>query len=198
MISRYGSHALAAGARPGGGLAAAESVDTPSALAGFTGAESVDTPSVLASFAGVESMDTPPALAGFAASTTCRGARTAMPAPRRYAPAVSRRIPVASSIFRSDQPSRPSASTCCFFSSLKTLAIPAGGPRPLRLVNVPAPSLHLAGFEGSITGRFWVSTEAPRSERTTTGRALPPGAPCSTVGFAPRRGRNHAARSREW
>src|SRR5918912_2189740 len=132
MISRYGSHALAAGARPGGGRAKTESVDTPSPLAGFAAAESVDTP---------------PVLAGFAASTTCRGARTAIPAARRYTPAVSRRVPVACSIFRSDQPSRPRARTCCFFSSLKTLAIPAGGPRSLRLVNLLAPSDHLAGFQ---------------------------------------------------
>src|SRR5579872_2748079 len=91
MISRYGWHALAVGARPGGGRGAET--------------ESVDTPSVLAGFAVAESVDTPPALAGFAGSTTCRGARTAIPAARRYTPAVSRRVPVASSIFRSDQQS---------------------------------------------------------------------------------------------
>src|SRR5664279_95353 len=125
MISRYGSHALAAGARPGGGCG--------------DDVELVDTPSPLAGFAVVESVDTPLALAGLGDSTTCRGARTATPAARRYAPAVSRRTPVASSIFLSDQPSRPSARTCCFFSSLKTLAIPARDHSVLRLVNVPAP-----------------------------------------------------------
>jgi len=41
--------------------------------------------------------------------------------------AVSRRMPLAASIFLSDQPSPPSASTCCFFSSLKTLAMRATG-----------------------------------------------------------------------
>lgn len=39
--------------------------------------------------------------------------------------AVSRRTDVVSSIRLSDQPRRPSARTCCFFSSLKTLLIPA-------------------------------------------------------------------------
>src|SRR5216117_2869075 len=100
IISRYGSHALAAGARPGGGhrfIAAVLSVNTSSLLAGFDGSESVDTP---------------PAVAGFDDSPTCccRGALMAIEAARRYAPAVSRRMPVAASIFLSDQPSRPSAS----------------------------------------------------------------------------------------
>ena len=49
------------------------------------------------------------------------GARIAIPAPRTYSPAVSLRTPVALSMRRNDQPSRPSAMTCCFFSSLKTL-----------------------------------------------------------------------------
>ena len=87
MISRYGSHAPAAGALPGGGhgvFAAVQSVDTTSLLAGFDGSESVDTP---------------PAVAGFDGSPTCRGALMAIEAARRYAPAVSRRIHVAASIF---------------------------------------------------------------------------------------------------
>src|SRR6266700_4258011 len=142
MISRYGSHALAAGARPGGGhavIAAVESVDTTSLLAGFDASESVDTP---------------PAVAGFDGGPICRGALMAIEAARKYALAVSRRIPVAASIFLSDQPSRPSASTCCFFSSLKTLAIPARELAPIAFVNVPAPYISwpvlrcpsLAGF----------------------------------------------------
>lgn len=44
---------------------------------------------------------------------------------------------MASSIRLSDQPSRPSASTCCFFSSLKTLLIPAMDHVPTAFVNVP-------------------------------------------------------------
>jgi hypothetical protein len=129
MISRYGSHALAAGARPGGGHAV------------FAAAQSVDTTSMLAGFYGSEPVDTPPAVAGFDGSPTCccRGALMAIEAARRYAPAVSRRIPVAASIFLSDQPSRPSASTCCFFSSLKMLAIPARELAPIAFVNIPAP-----------------------------------------------------------
>jgi hypothetical protein len=31
---------------------------------------------------------------------------------------------------------------------------------PTAAVNVPAPALRVAGFQVSITGRFWVSTEA--------------------------------------
>ena len=45
------------------------------------------------------SVDTPPAVAGFDGSPTCRGALMAIEAARRYAPAVSRRIHVAASIF---------------------------------------------------------------------------------------------------
>src|SRR5213080_2344448 len=60
---------------------------------------------------------------------------------------------------RSDHPSRPSAITCCRFSALKTLAIPAAGVQPTAQVNVSAPGAALAGFQVSINGRFWVSTE---------------------------------------
>src|SRR5437667_4178192 len=61
---------------------------------------------------------------------------------------------------RSDHPSRPSAITCSRFSALKTLAIPAAGAKPTAQVNVSAPGAALAGFQVSINGRFWVSTEA--------------------------------------
>src|SRR5438132_13292732 len=61
---------------------------------------------------------------------------------------------------RSDHPSRPSAITCCRFSALKTLPIPAAGVQPTAQVNVSAPGAALAGFQVSINGRFWVSTEA--------------------------------------
>src|SRR5947209_8901928 len=60
---------------------------------------------------------------------------------------------------RSDHPSRPSAITCSRFSALKTLAIPAAGAKPTAQVNVSAPGAALAGFQVSINGRFWVSTE---------------------------------------
>src|SRR2546422_4130504 len=63
---------------------------------------------------------------------------------------------------RSDHPSRPSAITCCRFSALKTLAIPAAGVQPTAQVNVSAPGAALAGFQVSINGRFWVSTEDRR------------------------------------
>jgi hypothetical protein len=59
-------------------------------------------------------------VAGFAARRPQPpGRRTAIPAAFRYWPAVSRRILVASWMRRSDQPSRPRAKTCCFFSSFK-------------------------------------------------------------------------------
>src|SRR5438094_8759227 len=64
---------------------------------------------------------------------------------------------------RSDHPSRPSAITCSRFSALKTLAIPAAGAKPTAHVNVSAPGAALAGFQVSINGRFWVSTEASRN-----------------------------------
>jgi len=67
---------------------------------------------------------------------------------------------VASSVRRSDQPSRPSAITCSRFATLKTLPIPAAGKAPTAAVKVSAPAIGVAGFQVSITGRFWVSTEA--------------------------------------
>jgi hypothetical protein len=98
----------------------------------------------------------------FAASAR-RGGRTGTPAACGYALAVSR-TPVASSMRRSDQRSRPSAITCCRFSALKTLAIRAVGEPPIACVNVSAPGAALAGFQVSINGRIWVSTEVRRLE----------------------------------
>src|SRR6266567_34632 len=60
------------------------------------------------------------------------GRRSAMPAPRRYSPAVSRRTPVACSMRRSDQPSRPNAMTCSRFSLLKTWLMSTEANFPLR------------------------------------------------------------------
>jgi len=39
------------------------------------------------------------------------------------------------------------------------LPIPAAGVQPTAQVNVSAPGAALAGFQVSINGRFWVSTE---------------------------------------
>ena len=50
ISSRYGSQALALGARPGGTVAG--SVDTSGVVAGFEGPESVDTSGVVAGFGG--------------------------------------------------------------------------------------------------------------------------------------------------
>lgn len=59
----------------------------------------------------------------------------------------------------SDQPRRPSASTSCLLSSLKTLPIPAQEHLSRAFVNVSAAQLLMAGFGVSINGRIWVSTE---------------------------------------
>jgi hypothetical protein len=65
ISSRYGSHALALGARRGA-AGAARSVDTSrSVIAGFGPPESVDTLSEMASFGGPESVDTSAEIAGF-------------------------------------------------------------------------------------------------------------------------------------
>ena len=104
-----------------------------------------------------KSVDTP--LAGFGRWPHRRGAM-AMPAAFRYALAVSRRTPMALSMRRSGHPSCPNAITCCRFSSLKTFAIPAATHASSACVNVLAHHFPLAGFQVSIIGRFWVSTEA--------------------------------------
>src|SRR5437899_7323652 len=68
---------------------------------------------------------------------------------------------------RSDHPSRPSAITCCRFSALKTLAIPAAGVQPTAQVNVSTLGAALAGFQVSINGRCWASTEVLESLAAT-------------------------------
>src|SRR5689334_3326553 len=66
ISARYGSHALALGARPGRG-SGAQSVDTSALVAGFALAEAVDTSSELAGFPRPESVDTAAEeMAGFA------------------------------------------------------------------------------------------------------------------------------------
>src|SRR5271157_5200150 len=58
---------------------------------------------------------------------------------------------------RKDHPSFPSAMTCCFFSSLKTLLMPT---EPIRAsVGVNVPGLSMAGFQLTLHGRFWVIPE---------------------------------------
>src|SRR5580700_3065033 len=71
---------------------------------------------------------------------------------------VSRRTLIAFSICRSDHPSRPNASACCFFSSFKTLLTRTEDNFP---PSTQCPeSLSLAGFQVIMPGRFWVFTEA--------------------------------------
>jgi hypothetical protein len=80
ISSRYGSQALALGARAGeeGRLG---SVDTSSEMAGFDRPESVDTSGVVAGFARPGSVDTPAEIAGFDFASLGRPRlRTAMPA----------------------------------------------------------------------------------------------------------------------
>jgi hypothetical protein len=121
-------------------------------MAGFavSGAE-------LSCFAGAESVIT--CMAGFAFRPQPPGRRTLMPAAFRYALAVSRRTPVACSIRRKDQPSRPKASICCRLSSLNTLLMAPEATLPRSDVNVPGDYFSLAGFEVIMHGRFWVLTE---------------------------------------
>src|SRR5215469_13656205 len=59
---------------------------------------------------------------------------------------------------RKGHPSFPSAITCCFFSSLKTLLIPREPIKAPLGVNVPGSSL--AGFQVTLFGRIWATPEA--------------------------------------
>src|SRR2546426_4224925 len=67
---------------------------------------------------------------------------------------------------RSVQPNCPRAMTCCFFVSLKMLAMPAEGPRSLAPRQRLERLLPMAVFQVSMYGQFWVSTEAKGSRRT--------------------------------
>src|SRR5258706_9813015 len=76
--------------------------------------------------------------------------------------AVSLRTPVACSICRKDHPSFPSAMTCCFFSSLKTLLMPREPISAPFGVNVPGSAM--AGFQVTLYGRFWVTPEVDKTD----------------------------------
>ena len=81
ISSRYGSQALAVGARPGGDSRIG-SVDTSAEMAGFGRSESVDTSGVVAGFEGPRSVDTSGVVAGFGGHTPGRPprSRTGIPA----------------------------------------------------------------------------------------------------------------------
>ena len=116
----------------------------------------------MAGFAGAESVDTSDVMAGFGGPSAAAARELAHRDPRRlqvrrWPSPDERRSPA--SIRRSDQPRRPSASTCCCFSSLKTLLIPARDHASLAS-STSRPLSVLAGFQVSINGRIWVSTEA--------------------------------------
>ena len=100
-------------------------MDTSPEMAGFDPPGSVDTPGKMAGFADPASPHTSVQVVCDSLVGGRPRPRTLKPPALRYALAVSRRTPVASSMRRSDHPSRPSARTCCRFSSLKTLTIPA-------------------------------------------------------------------------
>lgn len=89
-------------------------------------------------------------MAGFARARRPHPCRhTTTPAYFRYAPAVSLRTPVACSMRRKGHPSFPSAMTCCFFSSLKTLLMTT---EPIRApVGVDVPSFTHGRFCGDPT-----------------------------------------------
>ena len=107
-------------------------------------------------------------MAGFAGARCPHpGGHTDTPAVFRYALAVSLRTPVSSSMRRKDHPSFPSAITCCFFSSLKTLLMP-GEPISAPLgVNVPG--FPMAGFQVTLYGRIWVTPEVAWRDDTEFG-----------------------------
>jgi hypothetical protein len=83
ISSRYGSHALALGARAGRGIGP-ESVDTSALVAAFAPPDSVDTASEMAGFAPPESVDTAAIeMAGFALDARRPRPGTTMPATLR-------------------------------------------------------------------------------------------------------------------
>jgi|SRR5580698_10490633 hypothetical protein len=67
---------------------------------------------------------------------------------------------------RKGHPSFPSAMTCCFFSSLKTLLMPK---EPIRAALGESMSrvLSMAGFQLTLHGRIWVIPEGFRFMRST-------------------------------
>src|SRR5436309_15644323 len=71
---------------------------------------------------------------------------------------------------RSVQPNCPRAMTCCFFVSLKMLAMPAEGPRSLPPRQRLERLLPMAVFQVSMYGRFWVSTEEAVHSRLVSHR----------------------------
>src|SRR4051812_26765984 len=83
ISSRYGSQALAVGARPGGD-GRVGSVDTSPEMAGFAGPESVDTSGVVAGFDGPESVDTSSVVAGFGGHTLGRPPRSRTGTPAAF------------------------------------------------------------------------------------------------------------------
>ena len=119
---------------------------------------------VLAGFVASDPVVT--SLAGFAGGRRphAPGGRTPIPAAFRYAPAVSRRTPVSCSMRRKGHPSRPRATTCCFFLRSRRCSY----RRRLQCLAPESTSralFSLAGFQVTLIVRFWVTAEGLASLR---------------------------------
>ena len=121
----------------------------------------MDTSAVVAGFDPSESVDTPREMAGF--DPRRPRPATATPAAFKYPLAVSRRTPVATSMRLSGQPSRPSAHYLLPSLVAQDVNHPGGGSRPPPPRQRLGPYPLMAGFQVSINGRFWVSTEVTRA-----------------------------------
>ena len=99
-------------------------------------------------------------MAGFASGRGADPSRPAVGRRCRRPSGIRRPFPAGRrlllSIRRNDQPSWPSAMTCFFFSSFKTLLTLTEGNPPL--IQCPERFL-LAGFQVTTLGRFWVTAE---------------------------------------
>ena len=144
ISARYGSQALALGARPGGagGLG---SVDTRSGMAGFGAPGSVDTAVVVAGFGGHTPGRPPRSRTGIPPLSGRRSPfRDGRPSPAQSAAGTS---PIGRGCVFAVVSRRPRRCSCL---RRNICSSPASTSRPSAVV---------AGFQVSINGRFWVSTE---------------------------------------
>src|SRR5262245_59063989 len=81
-------------------------------------------------------------------------------------------MPVSRSMRRSGHPNRPSARTCCCRDVPKTCPMATEEHKLPVAVNVSVDGAQeMAGFEVSINGRFWASTEDETLHETRRDRA---------------------------
>src|ERR1022692_4207390 len=83
--------------------------------------------------------------------------------------------------------------TCCFFSSLKTLLMGTEDNVLTSQVNVLDSALQLAGFQVTLTGRFWVTPEGIAAAQTSSPPFVPPPPPRSTVASSAAEAYRHTA-----